>query len=206
MSGRCLVYVEGDATNRLSAGDTVSIIGGLSWPESPGNPGEFDYSQFLNRQQFSAQLFVKHPDAISVVTPASRFHVMHWVSMLRNDANRVLTESTDAEVHGVALALLLGERRQIPADTERHFVASGTMHLLAISGLHVGILFLFLLRLCNLLFLRRRQSLVFALGVCGIYAMVQDSVRQLFEQRFLSPYLSPVSLWDVASECRHCWV
>ena len=46
------------------------------------------------------------------------------------------------------------------------------MHLLAISGLHVGIFFMFLVRLANLLFVRRHHALLIAVAACAVYAMM----------------------------------
>lgn len=172
--GRCYVYVEGNAARRVSCGDRVRLLGRLHWPSPPTNPGEFDFASFLNDRQIAAQVFVRHPDAMTTLQAVSPLNPRYWLSLLRTEAQSVLTAVVDDSVEGVALALMLGERNQIPADVERAFVASGTMHLLAISGLHVGILCLFVLRLCNLLLLSRRRALWLTLMICASYAFVTD--------------------------------
>ena len=168
------VYVEGDATATLHKGDEVMLTGRWNWPFAPGNPGEFDYARFLNRRQISGLLFVNHPAAIRVVVSCSKWSAGYWVSELRKEAHSVLVTALPEHVRGIALALLLGNRNQLPSETADAFIASGTMHLLAISGLHVGILCAFLLSIFHLLIVRRGRALLLTAAVCVIYAMITD--------------------------------
>lgn len=174
VSGRCQVYLDGDATPILCAGDEVRMIGKLAWPNSPGNPGEFDYRAFLMRKRIAATAFVNHPQAITVTKPGPTFSFGKAATWLRKKARNAIVSSVDGESEAVALALLLGNRHQLPSATEEAFVASGTMHLLAISGLHVGILCVFLLRLFNLLRIRRTTALYATGMVCVLYAVSTD--------------------------------
>ena len=180
VSGNFQAYVTGDATGQVAVGEPVSlgdevlITGRLTWPESPGNPGEFDFRNYLTQQQISAQLFVVDPGAISVIQKVGRLDPRRWVSFLRQDARNIIVSNVHPKVQGIALALLLGNRHQLPTELEESFICSGTMHLLAISGLHVGILCLFLLRTANLLLLSRRRALLISVVICVIYAMVTD--------------------------------
>lgn len=174
VSGRCLVYVEGDASDIVSVRDEITLTGQLQWPGPPDNPGEFDFASFLHRRQIAALFFVQHTRAIRTVSAVSRTDARYWLGTIRKEAQSVLTNNVATDVQGIALALLLGERNQIPSETERAFVASGTMHLLAISGLHVGILCLFVLRICNLLIIRRKSALLITMTICIAYAYVTD--------------------------------
>lgn len=172
--GECRIYVTGDMTSKLISGDTVLLTGRLSWPEPPGNPGEFDFREYLQRQQIAALFFVQHPAHISVTESVGWFNIRRWITFLRHDSRRTIEQSVAPEVKGVALALLLGNRFQLPFETEAAFMASGTMHLLAISGLHVGMLCVFLLRTMNLLLVNRRTALLTTALICVVYAMVTD--------------------------------
>ncbi len=174
VGGNYQVYVDGDTTGVLHSGDEVMLTGRWDWPGPPGNPGEFDYEQFLERRQVFGLFFVKHPAAIRVVTACSKWSPGYWVSELRQQARSVLVTAVPERVRGIALALLLGNRNQLPSETERAFIGSGTMHLLAISGLHVGILCAFLLSICHLLIIRRNRALLLTAGVCIVYAMITD--------------------------------
>ncbi len=172
--GKCQVYVDGNAAAKVSSGDVIRLTGKLDWPGPPANPGEFNFQKFLERHQISGLIYVKHPQAIEVLEPASCFETGWYTSRLRRSARSALITCVDADVQAVALALLLGNRHQLPAETEQAFIASGTMHLLAISGLHVGILCLFLMQVMNALIVPRRRALLLTALICWGYAMVTD--------------------------------
>ncbi|MEZ6127866.1 MAG: DNA internalization-related competence protein ComEC/Rec2 [Planctomycetaceae bacterium] len=174
LTGECRVYVSGDATQSVSSGDEVLITGQLDWPKSVGNPGEFDFRSYLIQQRIAGLIYVRHPASVRVIRAARWWNVRRWISFLRQDARRVIVGSVHPDVQGVALALLLGNRYQLPSETEAAFTASGTMHLLAISGLHVGILCIFLLRTMNVLLVSRRRAMLMTAGICVIYAMMTD--------------------------------
>ncbi len=180
VAGTLQAYVSGDAAGSsaigpvVSLGDNVLLTGRLTWPNIPGNPGDFDFPNYLRQQQISAQLFVVDPHAITVVQKVAAWNPRRWVSLLRQLARDAIVDNVHPKVQGIALALLLGNRHQLPFELEESFISSGTMHLLAISGLHVGILCLFLLRLANILLLPRRKALVMTVVICVVYAMVTD--------------------------------
>ncbi|MCA9084208.1 MAG: DNA internalization-related competence protein ComEC/Rec2 [Planctomycetaceae bacterium] len=171
---QCLVTVEGDLSGKLFCGDRVRLIGRVDWPQSPGNPGEFDYRSHLARRGLDVQIFVSQPEAVVVLTKAARWMPGVLIGSARNELKSILSRNLPSEIRGIAMALLLGDRNELPTETEDAFVASGTMHLLAISGLHVGILCLFVMRLLNLLLVRRRPALIFTLTICVLYALLTD--------------------------------
>ncbi|MCR9202399.1 MAG: ComEC/Rec2 family competence protein [Planctomycetaceae bacterium] len=174
VSGRCSVYVDGNVASLLRGGDVVQLSGELSWPHAPRNPGEFDFAAHLRRQRISSLVYVNHPDAVMVVERAFWWQPLRLASAMRQQFRHVITSSVSPELSAVALALLLGNRYQLDGETQDAFVASGAMHLLAISGLHVGILFGVLVRVANWLFATRRQSLLAAVLICLAYAFVTD--------------------------------
>ncbi len=174
ISGRCQVYVDGNAGDSVTCGDSVQLTAKIDWPGPPANPGEFDFEELLERRHVSGLLYVKHPDAIVIAKPASCLQPGWYLSHLSRAARAAIVTCVDIEVQSVALALLLGNRHQLPSEIEQAFVASGTMHLLAISGLHVGILCLFLIQIMNALLVPRRRALLLTACVCWTYAMVTD--------------------------------
>ena len=174
VGGRCQVYLDGNGSGVVSWGDTISLTGKIDWPAPPGNPGEFDFAGLLERRQISGLMYVRHPDAIAVRQPVSELHPALWLTGLRREAQAVLMRNVDRDVRPIAMALLLGDRNQIPGDIEDAFIASGTMHLLAISGLHVGILCMFVLRILNWLLVERRRALLLTLLIAVVYAFVTD--------------------------------
>ena len=168
------VYVDGRAARRCRRGDVVQMLGRLSAPQPPGNPGQFDTSVFFRRRRVSGMFSVGHPDAVTAIDPVGPWHPLSLLTALRRDAQRALTAAVSDDNLAIASALLLGSRNELRAQTEETFIGSGTMHLLAISGLHLGILCLLLIRLGHLLLIPWNQRLTGIAGFCLVYALVTD--------------------------------
>ena len=180
VNARLRVLVEGDAVDKICWKDRVRIVGRLETRFSVDNPGDFDYQKFLDRQQLQGLLFVRHPASVVVAQAKPAWHPAKILSQARHEISRVIAVHLNRDNQPLAEALLLGNRGHLQAETERQFIASGTMHLLAISGLHTGILFLFVLRLLNLLLIEHRRALVLATICCITYALLTDLRPSVF--------------------------
>lgn len=172
--GLLRVLINGDATEQLSWGDRIQLTGQIDLPEAMKNPGEFDFARHMQRQGMSAMAFARHPAAALVIQPARVWNPKRWLNEFRQQTVLLLRDHLTAKNRATAEALLLGNRGHMTPDVERDFISSGTMHLLAISGLHVGILFVFLVRMQNLLLVSRTPSLLVAGLICILYAFLTD--------------------------------
>ena len=172
--GLLRVLIDGDVTEQISWGDRIQMTGQIELPGPTKNPGEFDFGRYMRRQGMSAMAFARHPAAVSVVQPASAWNPERWLNVFRQEIVIFLRDNVSATNRATAEALLLGNRGHLTPDVEYDFIASGTMHLLSISGLHVGILFVFLVRVQNLLLVPRTRCLLLAGLVCVIYALLTD--------------------------------
>ena len=172
--GLLRVLIEGDATDQMSWGDRIELTGQIDLPEPARNPGEVDFARHLQRCGMSAMAFGNHPAAVTMMQPASIWNPKRWLNSFRQQTVRLLRDNLAAKNRATAEALLLGNRGHLTPDVERDYIVSGTMHLLAISGLHVGILFVFLVRLQNLILVSRTRSLLLAGLVCVFYAFLTD--------------------------------
>jgi competence protein ComEC len=172
--GMLRVLISGDATDRMSWGDRIQLTGQIDLPEPARNPGEVDFARHMQRCGMSAMAFANHPAAVTMIRPASLWNPKHWLNSFRQQTVQLLRDNLAATNRATAEALLLGNRGHLTPDVERDYIVSGTMHLLAISGLHVGILFVFLVRLQNLMLVSRTRSLLLAGLVCVFYAFLTD--------------------------------
>jgi len=138
VSGRLRVNVYEPCPD-LQYGDIIEVIGKASKVRPPPNPGQFDYGKFLLRKGMAGTLSVARVRNISVVGGAGWFHkraIMHLRKRALDATNRYLNPRAAAVVN----CMLLGERNAIPEDVEKAFIRTGTVHLLAVSGLHLMIL------------------------------------------------------------------
>lgn len=148
---------EADPFPVVQTGDRVALRGTIRKPPGPRNPGTFDYGAYLRRQGVCCTMQVSAPDDVSVAGDTR--------GVLKNllvAARSYVQQQIDAHVptpasRSVLRALLLGDRSTIDAATEEHFITTGLMHLLAVSGLHVLLVGMVLYRLLRSLLMRLRM-------------------------------------------------
>ena len=142
-SGKVMAYLE--KTERALALDYGAVLcfgSGIEAPRPPLNPGEFDYRRYLLRKGVSGTVYLKEDGWLSLgVNEGNRllgiaYHIRdHLLSLLKQCG---VTE----EAFGVGAALLLGYDESLPAQVRQHYVAAGAMHVLCVSGMHVGVVYL----------------------------------------------------------------
>lgn len=153
--GRVSVSVDGDATF-LRVGDSIRVSGKLTRPAKVGNPGEIDRRYILRSRRILTRLAVGSPDDVEVLTENEPFSPTLWAAQalesVRLRAARTLNENLSPRNAAVASGMTFGFRNDIDDETNETFRATGTIHLLSISGLHVSLVaaaFCLLLRLAG---------------------------------------------------------
>jgi competence protein ComEC len=145
VTGKALLYLEKDALARsIFYGDVLLIKNRLEEIGPPKNPGEFDYEEYMSFQQIHHRTFLDSSDWVHYQSNRGNpfystiYEIRHYFlavleRQIQND-----------EALAVASALLLGYRAKLGNDVVLAYSSSGAMHVLAVSGLHVGIIFLIL--------------------------------------------------------------
>lgn len=109
----------------------LAMQGEIVVPSLPLNPGELDYAAYLDRQGVEGLFFVRsaHPVAKFRASP---------VELLRGLFRANLADLPDSS-RGLALAVMLGDRSALSPSQQENWRKAGASHLLAVSGLHIGI-------------------------------------------------------------------
>lgn len=139
VSGRTRLEVHGRLPG-VTAGDRLRIFAQLSAPRGARNPGEFDYADYLRADRCRSRLRAQSPECISVARPSRGWSLSQLIDRARTHGNRLLRRYLDHRRAVLAAAVLLGAREGLDPEQTQAFVETGTVHLLAISGLHLGIL------------------------------------------------------------------
>ncbi len=139
VSGRARLTLHTDADG-VHVGDRVRILGYVARPTAARNPGEFDYAEHLRATRILTQLTSHYAECVAVVEPGPLASPTRWLAVFRKHCGEALQRNLPKRQSALAEAVLLGAREQIDDDKALAFVETGTIHLLAISGLHVGIL------------------------------------------------------------------
>ncbi|WP_051287041.1 ComEC/Rec2 family competence protein [Algoriphagus mannitolivorans] len=112
--------------------------------DPPTFPGEFDYRAFLARKGVHYRQFVRKGPTILGIEAYNSMEF--WILNLRKSLSQVLEKFMEIpESRQIASALLLGEKEALDREVRRAYSETGTMHILAVSGLHVGIIYAILL-------------------------------------------------------------
>lgn len=172
VSGRVRLQVSGHIPH-VEAADRVEVRGWLSQPAGPRNPGEDDFRDRLQRSGARCIVHAGHPDAVQRLSRPG-FSVRRAIGRLRSRAQDLLQRNLRGRELAVASAILLGDRTYLDADLRDAFVQSGMMHLLAISGLHVGILAMFVWVTARTLGLPVAATTAVVLFVVVGYALLTD--------------------------------
>lgn len=157
----------------LHCGDAVEVVGQLVRAAPPGNPGEFDFADYLHDRGIRTLLIArKTPQAVTRLERGWPRSLSGWLAVIRGRGQRILRQSLPPHQEGLASALLLGEDAIMTRGEWDKYVRTGVLHVLAISGQHLVILAGFLWFALPRLGVRQRHGAwIVALVVLG-YALL----------------------------------
>lgn len=140
--GKVLLYFSKDSLlPELQYGQVLAIKNKLVPITNSGNPGAFDYKRYLAFQQIHHQAFLRNSDfTVSSLTLQNRF--WNWVFASRNYVLNVLQNNIPSEQESsLASALVIGYRGHLDKDLIQAYSNAGVVHLIAISGLHLAVIY-----------------------------------------------------------------
>jgi competence protein ComEC len=138
VSGQLDLVVQGRLM-KIRSGDQIQVSGKLRPLNPPTNPGQFDFQRYYRAQGLTVVLYAYYPDSVDIISPA-KISLFRPLSFLRYELNELVWHYLNPDEAAFASAIMLGNREQLSAERRESFLKTGTSHLLAISGLHVGIL------------------------------------------------------------------
>jgi competence protein ComEC len=143
--GKSLIYLEKtEASKILKYGDILLIHAKFNPITPNGNPLEFDYGKYLKQFDIHHQTYLKQNKWQHI--SQSTNSIFEYTYAISNYLNTVI-EKSDLKPWNkpIAKALLLGHKEDLDKETLRTYSSAGAMHVLAVSGLHVGIIMLILM-------------------------------------------------------------
>jgi competence protein ComEC len=142
--GKAILYLSKDTLSELlTYGDKLIITGKWNAIEEPSNPAQFNYKNYLYNSGITAQQYIKK-DAWKQMNSQEDFSIMKFAFVYQKQLLQLLKNNFKDEELAVISALLLGYKDLLDRETIMTYSSSGAMHVLAVSGLHVGIIYLVL--------------------------------------------------------------
>ncbi|CAM3439905.1 DNA internalization-related competence protein ComEC/Rec2 [Marinicrinis lubricantis] len=155
-------------------GDRIQLQGELKLPSEAGNFGAFDYRSYLHDQGIHWQLSLKGISGVSI-QQGEKSDPQAWLGW-RDQFQKLLADQLDSiyeePFSGFLKGLLIGYRDDLNEEQFNQFSSLGLTHILAISGLHVGVLASIMMLLCRWLKLTRETSYTISMIWIPIYVLL----------------------------------
>ena len=144
VSGTLLMNLDKESTaENINVSARILTTAVLQNVKPPLNPYQFNYKNYLENLGIYHQIFLK--DQVVLAIPQSPKSIMDYAQAIREMFNKRFQKlAFKPTEHALINALLLGQRQDITTDVYEDYAKAGAIHILAISGLHIGILLLIL--------------------------------------------------------------
>ncbi len=129
----------GGEVERYRFGEKLRVEGTLREPSSQRNPGGFDYRFFLRTRGMDAYMHARFSQSESAGEGDAGL-LRSWAFQLRTRMIKGIQESLPSPQDDLLTATLFGQRDRLPEDVQDNFQRAGAGHLMAVSGLHVGLI------------------------------------------------------------------
>lgn len=155
----------------LSYGDEITAGGLLYRPSGLKNPGLFDYANYLGLKDIYSILKVGEKSSLVVTGRMKANPVSAFAYRIRNKIRSVIDAYLDYPYSGFINAILIGDRSDLPENITDDFIMTGTVHILAISGLNLGIIAGIILAVFGVMRVPKKLNLVLTLAAVSIYSI-----------------------------------
>lgn len=144
-NGEVLLYITHRSNVKLNKGDRFLLAVTPVLVEGPQNPDEFNYRRYLFFHGLYHRVMISDNNQVQLI---ARNYQTWWVDpferMRKNLIATLRQALTDDNAFAVGSALILGQKEYLSPEIRNAYSSSGAMHVLAVSGLHVGIIYLIL--------------------------------------------------------------
>lgn len=173
-SGQATLVVDGHLLT-VQAGDRLAILALMNRVPPAANPGEFDAAAHERVDRQLVRLQSPSPDCVTILKSGSAWRPRRLLGKLRQTLHRELWQHIHPARAGLAAGLLVGAREQLGYEQTQRFFLTGMIHLLAISGVHVGILAYGFWMFTRTGLLSRRWAIVAAIVFVTLYALITEA-------------------------------
>ncbi len=167
VSEKLLFYTDSNSIKLISEGDILLLSCKISQIKNKGNPGEFDAMLYWKSKKTHLLSFFDYTD-FSILKNEPITHK----KAMENALNEIIDNNLPKSQTGLAKALFLGDKSALSTEITNSFSAAGAMHLLAISGLHIGLMILVLMNVFRVFsrFINKYQSTCIVILFIWFYA------------------------------------
>jgi competence protein ComEC len=149
-SGKILLYFQKDSTvQHLQYGNQLLLFKALQPVKNTGNPGCFDYQQYCTFQGISYQVYLKKGEFVALKIKNENLFRKYLLSTRAKIVALLQKYIPGAKESGLAEAMLIGYKEDLDKSLVQSYSNTGVVHIIAISGLHLGLIYWLLMMLCK---------------------------------------------------------
>ncbi len=161
VKGKVLIYFSHtDSSSLPKYGDEILVTDNLVPIKNSGNPGAFDYKRYAQFQQIFHQIFLKRNKYV-LLKDHRENPLFSFIYFSRQKVVSILQQYVreDKRVTGIAEALLIGYKEDLDKDIVQSYSNTGVVHIIAISGMHLGLIYIVLVWVFSRLPLIKRSAI-----------------------------------------------
>lgn len=138
-----LLYVEKDNKSlQLAYGDKLLLHTRVNEIAPPENPQAFNYQRYLNNKNIYYQSYCRN-EQWHLLAKEQGNKILSISAHIRNRLLHILLQSgMEYKEYGILASMLLGSNDNLEADLSQQYANAGVSHILCVSGMHVGIIYL----------------------------------------------------------------
>lgn len=177
VTGKIFVYLSKDSiASNLHYGDKILIHKPLQPIKNSGNPGAFNYKRYAAFQLAFHTVYLK-PGEWAKLKDADINKGYAFIFSLRTKITNILKKHIvgNNDIVGIAEALLIGYKEDLDKDLVQSYSNAGVVHIIAISGLHLGLIYVLLVWIFNRLPYVKNQrflKVIFVLGILWLFSLL----------------------------------
>ncbi len=191
--GGILVYIRKDSTPvKYGYGCTIITNAALNTISNAGNPGGFNYTRYCLFQGITHQVFINQNQYVYTgnrIPSKLYFYLFKIRDHVLNSLKRYLP---DRSAYSIGEALLIGYRNDLDTELVKAYSNTGVVHIIAISGMHLGMLYGTLILFFNLF--RRKKWVVIAkpiviLVILWGFTLIAGAVPSILRSAFMFTFI-----------------
>ena len=168
---RTNIYVDA-GHGGIKFGDRITAQGSLSKPQGLKNPGLFDYTEYLKIKNIYAIFNVSGIGSVKLIKSGVAGPLQLASCALRNRIVDAINRSVEGRYSGFLNAILVGEKNSLDSAVMDDFIKTGTVHVIAISGLNIALIAGLFLLIFKFFGVKRKANLVVTSAALVFYCFV----------------------------------
>lgn len=177
VTGNLMISVRVDSTskNNFAYGDELLIPANFAPVEAPLNPAEFNYRAYLAHQNIYQQSFFIAQQVVILKHEQGNVFIAGALKLRRHLVEKLKTSIRDTDALAVASTIILGYRADLRKEVQEAYSKTGTMHLLSVAGMHVGLIYLLISFVLAFLPAQKRGRVIKAIvsiAIIWFYALI----------------------------------